>query len=528
MFGLNNKDPFEKSIILIGLIALFGIIGFASYKLVSKGIRQNRKEDSIVLYRVIDANKYGVIGKNGDEIVPCIYKAIGHFKEGLAVVVDQNGKYGYVRVNGTFAIPCRFERAYVFKDGWGRVCLNDKYFFIDTKGDAVFKDRYDYVYEFSDGIARIYQDGKFGFINKQGKPITPIVYDKAWDFIGGYATVIVGRDMYIIDKEGKRKTYNEYNVFRHLNDKPSRGILAKKGGKWGYIDYEENVLLDFKYDEIMSYEDYSGDESYLVVRVDGKYGAYDYNGKCLIPPIYDQIRGLCGCFPSICVKDGKYGLARFPNSFLYEDIDPLRGGEVFRVKKGGLYGIVGKEGDVIIPTAYQQIWYEKKEGVYVVEFEDDSWGLINEKGSVVSEIPFDAIDGFMEGLSPLSPFCINDKYGYINEEGIIVIDAKYDGADFFFEGYAAVKLNGKYGYIDTTGRPISGFRYDAAWDFENGTAVVTIGDGKWLLDTSGELLTKRPYYFIGSQYSLPSETSSDEENIRKYNKLMYDYDLNWE
>ena len=523
MFGLNNKDPFEKSIILIGLIALFGIIGFASYKLVSKGIRQNRKEDSIVLYRVIDANKYGVIGKNGDEIVPCIYKAIGPFEEGLAVVVDQNGKYGYVRVNGTFAIPCRFERAYGFKDGWGRVCWNDKYYFIDTKGDAVFKDRYDYVYEFSDGIARIYQDGKFGFINKQGKPITPIVYDKAWDFEGGYATVIVGRDMYIIDKEGKRKTYNKYNSFESIEDNPSCGILAKKGGKWGLIDYEENVLLDFKYDEIRRIPDYSGDESYLLVKIDDKYGAYDYKGNCLIPPLYDRIDAYLGSFPSICVKDGKYGLARFPNSFLYEDIDPLWGGEVFRVKKGGLYGIVGKEGEVVIPIAYQSIWYEKDDGVYVVEFKDDSWGIINEKGAVVSEISFDDIDGFEEGLSA---FCINDKYGYINKDGIIVIDAKYDDADVFSEGYAAVKLNGKYGYIDTTGRLISGFRYDSAWDFENGTAVVGIGDGKWLLDTSGELLTKRPYYFIGSDHSFPATTSSDYELSRKFDELMYDYDLN--
>ena len=378
----SKKDAFEKVIILISTIILFSVLGFVTFKLIRKDSNNKLlKEDSVGWFRVIDDDKYGVIGENGEEIVPCIYKAIGPFEEGLAVVVDDQGKYGYVNVDGKFVIPCRYERAYNFNDGWGRVCLNDKYYFIDAKGNFVFKEGYEYVYEYSCGIARIYQDGKFGYIDKKGKLITPLAYDKAWDLEDGYATVISGEDMYIIDTCGKRKTYERYQAFQSLEKGDGKGTLAQKKGKWGYIDFDENILLDFIFDEIMCNADYSGDESYLLVRINNKYGAFDYDAHCLIPPEYDHIVAYWGSLPSICIKDEVYGLAQVPDSFKYDRIDRIWGTNSYVARKDGKYGVIDQKGNTNIPFKYNWISENFSDGVYVVVFEDNICGLINESGN---------------------------------------------------------------------------------------------------------------------------------------------------
>ena len=516
MPSIKNKNPLEKVVILIGLIVLLGLLGFALYKLITK----REIDNPITWYRVIDNDKYGVIGENGDEIVPCIYKAIGPFEDGLAVVVDQSGKYGYVGIDGSMVIPCRYERAYGFNDGWGRVCRNGKYYYINTKGNTVFQNGYDYVYEFSEGLARIYQDGKFGFINKKGELITPIAYDRAWDFENDIAIVVVGRDMYVIGKDGKRKTYGDYSMFRFHNLTNIKGILAVKDGKWGYIDYNENTLLDFIYDAVYWVDDYSGTQSYLTVKYNNKYGAYDTDGHCLIPPIYDRILMRLGTYPSVCKKEEKYGLAHVPESFIYDDIDPIMDSERYIVKEGSLYGVIDHGGVPIIPCKYSWIWYEEEANVYVVEFEDERWGLLDENGKYLSNAYFDELDGFYDGLAPA---CVNGKYGFINKDGRVVIDFQYEDAECFSDGFAAVKMNGKYGYIDTKGRLVSGCRYDSAGDFDGETAVVKINGMEWLLGASGELLTKRPYFFIGSKNS---NSFPDGNYSEKYWDLTTDYAFN--
>lgn len=500
MFGSNYKISIEKIIILISIVALFGVVGISFYKLISIRDIRDSKEDSFVSFRVLADNKYGLIDENGEEIVPCIYKAIGPFSEGMAVAVDNSGRYGYLRSDGKLFIPCQFERAYKFTNGLGRVRFNGKYYYINKNG-KLSKQGFDYIEGYSEGLARIYQGGKFGFIDEAGKAITPIVYDFAWDFEAGFAIVIVGRDMYLIDKEGKRRTYEDYDSIWMV----AKGFIAKKKGKYGFIDYNnERVVLDFKYDYIYPVPDYSGDESWLYVKIDDKYGAYDYKGNCLIPPLYDEIDTYLGRFPSVCIKDGRYGFAQSPDSFHYDDIDPLNQGSerVYIVKEGGLYGVLGKEGTVIIPTEYKPMIHEKDDGVY--------YEYVNEKGDVVSAFSFEDFDDCEEGLYP---FEIDDKYGYINKNGKVVIEAQYDYADDFCEGYAVVELNGKYGYVDTTGKLVSGFRYDYARDFERGRAWVQIGDGEWLIDSKCELLTKRPYFYIINHFRANSDSFQDVKDV---------------
>jgi len=519
MSSITNKNSFEKVIIFIGFIILVSILGFASFNLI--GDRTKEKSDDInkSFLRVMDNDMYGIIRRNGEEVLPCKYNYICSFEEDLAIVVDEDGRYGYIGTDGTFVIPCRYDRAYNFKEGLGRVCMNDKYYYINSKGETVFKQGYDYIYGFSCERALIYQDGKFGYIDKKGELITPIVYDKAWDFVNGMAAVVIGRDLYLIDKEGRRKTYECYNGFVINEYMEGKGIIARKNGKWGYIDNAENILLDFKYDQI-KWMDF-GDVDWLLVELNGKYGAYDPDGHCLMEELdEDGIEyGWGANYPTICRKEGKYGLINIPDSFIYKYIERIDGPYYIATegKTGDLLdGVIDRNGKTIIPFKYYSIEYQG-EGIYKVEDKDGDYSLLNREGECISISAFDEVGEFREGLAPVR---VDDKYGYIDGDGRLVIECQYEEADCFSEGIAVVKLNGKYGYIDKNGDSITGYRYDKAGDFYYGTAVVEIGGKQWLLGASGELLTKRPYSFICDDMNV-----YPPGNFKKYMEYIAEYEF---
>ena len=73
------------------------------------------------------------------------------------------------------------------------------------------------------------------------------------------------------------------------------------------------------------------------------------------------------------------------------------------------------------------------------------WGYVNKEGQVVIKPQFDDIWDFSGGLARVR---VDGKYGYINREGQYVIKPQFDGAGTgFSEGLAPVKKDGKWGYI---------------------------------------------------------------------------------
>ena len=90
-----------------------------------------------------------------------------------------------------------------------------KYAYIDTEGKISFPVECAKAYPFSNGFALIKnKEGKYGFINTEGNPIDPkneYQYDDAYPFAEELACV-------------------------------------KKAGKWGFIDKNNNIIIEFRYD----------------------------------------------------------------------------------------------------------------------------------------------------------------------------------------------------------------------------------------------------------------------------------------
>ncbi len=99
-------------------------------------------KESDGLIRVKDLNhNYGFINSEGCEVIPTTYSKANDFKEGLAVVFnEETNKYGYINKNGEVVIPFIYDNANDFNEGYAVVRLDGCEFYIDKNNKPLHLD----------------------------------------------------------------------------------------------------------------------------------------------------------------------------------------------------------------------------------------------------------------------------------------------------------------------------------------------------------------------------------------------------
>jgi hypothetical protein len=137
------------------------------------------------------AIKYGFIDFLGKEVIPLAkYDNVDHFCEGI-VKVESNDLYGLVNKNGVEVVPCIYDTILYFKDGLAKVKLSNKWGCIGESFKEIIPCKYNNIDGFKDGYARVELDGKYGYIHKDGNEIIPCKYDEIGKFKNGLAHTII-------------------------------------------------------------------------------------------------------------------------------------------------------------------------------------------------------------------------------------------------------------------------------------------------------------------------------------------------
>lgn len=156
-----------------------------------------------------------------------------------------------------------------------------------------------------------------------------------------------------------------------------------------------------------------------VIKMRGKYGYVDLNGKIVIPCIYDNAGDFCECRAAVAIKDKCGFIDRNGKQITKLEFDAVsnfsQGFSI--VLKGGKYGVIDKNGKCVIPCEY--------------EF----------------------IGPFSHGYALAKK---NDKYGYFDKTGKVAIDFVYDVAETFSNGSAKIAKDGKLGFLDKDGNEFFG------------------------------------------------------------------------
>ena len=222
-------------------------------------------------------------------------------------------KWGFIDKSGKLIMDFQYDEVKDFKNDLVAVRTENKWSFIDRNGNIISKSFYDELGEFYEGFAAVKSHGKWGYIGTQGKEIINCIYDEAKDFSDGLAAVKVNNyfgddnDAWAyIDTYGKEIIpFHQYSaiggtslVIGDFHDDKAFvtndliSVIDKKGK---YVLFGGNT--NFFISQPVYYKDYSAIIGYVyadsAMKIK-KYGLLNLNGKELLTPVFDYIRGIEG------------------------------------------------------------------------------------------------------------------------------------------------------------------------------------------------------------------------------------------
>ena len=253
--------------------------------------------------------KYGVISATKQQILENKFDEIKQTYLGSNYLVIEGGKEKLVNSSGETLIENGFDdiksnttRGVIF-------VLNNLYGEMSTSGEILIEAKYQDLKQVKEGIYIAKQNDKYGIIDESIQEKLPFSYtgitynDKANLFIAedeNFQTSIIDKD-YNVKLIGvlvdittdyiRMRINNEYKYFNlNCEEIPSTEalkdntlFLKKENDKYGYVDKNGNVVVDYVYDDATEQNEYG----FVAVKQNGLWGSLDKDGKIVIEPKYN-------------------------------------------------------------------------------------------------------------------------------------------------------------------------------------------------------------------------------------------------
>ena len=249
-------------------------------------------------------------------------KGCGDFDKGHAYVKKED-KYGIVDRKGEVVVPIVFDWLENFKEGVTRVRQGNKFGMYNIFGEEIVPIKYDNMGVFRSGLSMVSLDDKLGYIDKEGKEFVPLEYQFEvaalnWgQFKKGYAKIKIKDKFGIIDSTGKRFLPA---VFEDVGEYAEQLIAVKKRGLWGFCDHEARLKIPYRYEYAWGF----GVDTLSKVRKDDKMGYINRKGNEEIYVVYDEISEFKTKRAKV-MRDGLYGLIDSKNNLVvpiqYEELE---------------------------------------------------------------------------------------------------------------------------------------------------------------------------------------------------------------
>ena len=320
----------------------------------------------------------------------------------------------------------------------------DKCAIYDLNGQKL-SDDYDYIGSFfNEQVAEARRDTQYYIINPYGAVLGK--FDKRIINISEYVLV----NLTDSNEDGRPLSYfeGEFGVYTYTGEliktlpyekfKPYKNagfgitfeggrLLFKEGEKWGAADSSFNTVIEPIYDKIYPYAYKVTQES---AQETVRYGLLDKYGKI--------IKQLDESEPQTLYED--YKLIKVSKKNNRDD----------REQYEYLYGLIGYDGNIVIPVENTNIW-RISEGIVSVQKSYDRCGYYDISGREITDFKYRMVSQFSEGLAFASS-CIGDKWTHevINQNGEVMFNPS-DWSNGFYGGIAQIEA-GKF--IDTSGKVV--------------------------------------------------------------------------
>lgn len=287
---------------------------------------------------------------------------------------------------------------------------SERWGFVSKQGKWVIKPVFEEVKPFTeDNCAIVKFDNYYGIINRTFGFLFPPIFDSI--FCSSINGVYIASCHDLLWDEYSTKGYEKHR----------EEILANNLQTESFQIYLANTGDLLCSDKFINANDFDMFCIALVQTKEG-FGLLDRNGKFLVAPQYEII-------------------SSFGPSGLYQ------------IKKSGKYGIVSKEGSIILPPDYIQMDSWNEDDLIWIKDHSNKWGLINKDGEIIISPKFD----YRENLTRNSYSVVvsDGKYGIINGEGTILRACDDDYIVNIDGQYWTIKSPGNIGLYMIDGDEIS-------------------------------------------------------------------------
>lgn len=449
---------------------------------------QQAKEQAMTpkeLFIVKLADKYGVIGRNGREILPVNYDKILKFNERI-IFIKRDGKDGLTDLAGQEILPVIYDEIKPYKDNLLMIEQNGKRGIADQEGNIIIPVQYDKIYLQNDKFY-ISKDGRHGVAAKDGHIIWPCNYFKVADSgNGGY--IIGSKHAYAYyNKQGKQITKAEFAEARPFHE----GLAAVKQGElFGYINEAGEMVIKPQFTQAWNFREGAA----YVEKEDEHYFINEQGEKLFAAPEGKFIFGY---------RDGS---AVFKHDGTFKFIDH-EGQELFAIKAAtflkrpnGMIAITRTRHNISL-GGFLQSAFTMLAGIPTIPglgkslYDTDiKLGYTDAKGNELIPTTNDFNSHIIDDRVVT---IVKDKAGILNTDGSYYIPAQYDDLselDFDSQKIALFRNADEYGFYQSgTGVLYNG--YLAAENFVNGLAPVQLTESRWnYIDLEGNYLSTAQYW----------------------------------
>ncbi|MRX69654.1 WG containing repeat-containing protein [Flavobacterium resistens] len=292
--------------------------------------------------------KFGLIKNDGTFAIAPTFDSARDFSDGLAAV-KENGKWGFVDNTGAFVIPPTFDNAKDFDSG---ICVIEKdavWHYINKKGEILEGNpKSDKLFDFHYGVAFFRQNDKVGLINNKFEIVLAPKYDVIRAFYKGYARAALNDKWGIIDTSGKEVAEVVYD---EVGDYFNNTTWAKKGKAYGLV--HNGVFIEIP--DVTEFGPF-GTQDFIAAKKGGKFGFVDFEGQWVLKPMFQKAKGFSQDLAPVLLRE-KWGYTNLKGECIvqpiYNDADPFSENGLAAVKILSDWGFIDKTGNLVIPADYE-------------------------------------------------------------------------------------------------------------------------------------------------------------------------------
>lgn len=372
-------------------------------------------------------NRYGVIDGNGNVVIEPTYDVIQIPNPSKPVFICMSDYNTETKQYQTKVLNDKKEQIITGYDNVQAIPT-------ETTADGI---------PFEKTVLKYLKNGKYGLISMDGKEITDPVYDdiSAVNYKEGMLLVEQDGKVGVININGVQVIKVEYDSitvdnYYNVDTKYERTgfIVCKRGEngyRYGYIDYQGDIILDAEYTELARVTEMEEDNAIYLI-------AY---------------------------KDGQAGLLRNKKIILnheYENITYNSYNDVFVIQRNGKQGIADRDGNIKIDTKYTNLTFG---GVYINVTEEETEKVLDLNGNEMT-------DGYISKMPTKDGehsivYGEDEIYKIIDNSGNIIIDKNYTYIEELDNNYFIVANYNNNGIVDLTGKSLVDLKYSSIFKLDN-------------------------------------------------------------